>query len=119
MRLCAAAARLQSRVAIARRDRAGDPDPTGDRVKLVRAALVELPYIEGFFWECAPSRTLLPSFISPFGLPRSFPSLFQKPRTEEQNKRFGNVRGKRNFLVPSHYDFCVFNARVTGPRRHG
>ena len=29
----------------------GDPDPTGERVEILKRALTELPDIEGFFWE--------------------------------------------------------------------
>ena len=47
---------------------AGDPDPTGERVKAVRRALAEQPHIEAFFWD--------------------FPSLFQNPRSSQQDAAF-------------------------------
>ena len=31
----------------------GDPDPTGEKVAILRHALAQKPHIEGFFFECA------------------------------------------------------------------
>ena len=31
----------------------GDPDPTGEKVAILRHALAQTPHIEGFFLECA------------------------------------------------------------------
>ena len=47
---------------------AGDPDPAGERVRLLRRALEERPYIEALFFD--------------------FPSLFQHERSEAQNAAF-------------------------------
>ena len=52
---------------------AGNPDPTGHRLQAVRRALQEQPDIEAFFWD--------------------FPSLFQYPRSKEQNKAFKRSLG--------------------------
>ena len=30
-----------------------DPDPTGEKVAILRHALAQKPHIEGFFFECA------------------------------------------------------------------
>ena len=30
-----------------------DPDPTGEKVAILRHALTQKPHIEGFFFECA------------------------------------------------------------------
>ena len=48
----------------------GNPDPNGDRVQCMRRALEERPDIKAFFWDG--------------------PSLFQHPRTVEQERAFKN-----------------------------
>eukprot|EP00966_Prymnesium_polylepis_P072889 1692674-Prymnesium_polylepis.1 len=55
---------------------AGEPDPAGERVRLLRRALEELPYIEALFFD--------------------FPSLFQHERSEAQSEAF-----KRALVVVS------------------
>eukprot|EP00966_Prymnesium_polylepis_P075098 1741880-Prymnesium_polylepis.2 len=50
---------------------AGAPDPAGARIKVLRRALRELPYIEAVFFD--------------------FMSLFQKPRDEAQEAAFGRA----------------------------
>ena len=70
----------------------GDPDPSGKRVAVLRRALESQTHIKAFFWECAhaaPSpifRVSLHAFC--VRVPRSFASLFQKPRTREQDDAF-------------------------------
>ena len=68
----------------------GDPDPSGKRVAAVRRALKAQTHIEAFFWECAdPRHALFCVFaLTPCCVPRSFASLFQKPRTPEQDAAF-------------------------------
>ena len=52
---------------------AGDADVTGHRTQCVRGALEERPDIEAIFWD--------------------FPSLFQHPRTQKQERGFKNGLG--------------------------
>ena len=59
---------------------AGNADPTGHRARLLRRALRERPDIEAIFWD--------------------FPSLFQHPRTEVQERKFKNGLGVVS--KPSH-----------------
>jgi hypothetical protein len=49
----------------------GHPDPAGERVRVLRRALQELPHIEAVFFD--------------------FPSLFQWPRDAKQNEAFANA----------------------------
>ena len=67
-----------------------DPDPSGKRVAVLRRALESQTHIKAFFWECAhaaPSPIVRVS-LHALCVPRSFASLFQKPRTEEQDAAF-------------------------------
>ena len=73
----------------------------------MRRALKAQTHIEAFFWECAdPRHALLCLFaLTPCCVPRSFASLFQKPRTPEQDAAF-----QRSLMVcapglsPFHFD---------------
>ena len=48
-----------------------DPDPTGARMTLLRSALVERPHIKALFWDQA--------------------TLYQPPRTQDEDKKFGRA----------------------------
>ena len=57
---------------------------------VLRRALESQTHIKAFFWECAhaaPSPIVRVS-LHALCVPRSFASLFQKPRTEEQDAAF-------------------------------
>ena len=75
----------------------GHPDPNGARLAVVRRALRQLGHIEGLFWECALGGSANPdaapaatsALTREVGVcPRSFASLYQTPRTEEQGRAF-------------------------------
>ena len=65
---------------------AGDPDPAGERMRMLRGALKELPHIEAVFFD--------------------FPSLFQRARTAPQTEAFkrslGVVRATPSFVHVAH-----------------
>ena len=74
----------------------------------MRRALKAQTHIEAFFWECAdPLHALFLRFVPSrlLRVPRSFASLFQKPRTPEQDAAF-----QRSLMVcapglsPFHFD---------------
>ena len=80
----------------------GHPDPNGARLAVVRRALCQLDHIEGLFWECALGGSANPDAAPPAAppaaasaltrevgvCPRSFASLYQTPKTEEQGRAF-------------------------------
>ena len=59
----------------------GDPDPTGQRLAVMRKALTEHTHIKAFFWE--------------------FASLHQSPRDDAQNKAFKRALGAMGDLYAS------------------
>ena len=92
-----------------------DPDPTGEKVAILRHALAQKPHIEGFFFECAAhasasrlqivatvaavaapmfsqraGHTPRPSPLTPsdlFYLPDSYASLYQWKRDKPRDER--------------------------------
>ena len=84
----------------------GNPDPAGERVRVVRATLKERSYLMAFFFECVPSPlerhtlTRITSLIPDRPRVHSYGSLYQHPpvdfrstgmRTSEENVAFGHA----------------------------
>ena len=69
---------------------AGDPDPAGKRLEVVRAALKANPHIEGFFWDYA-SLYQAPSLLSlpPLHIP-SYPLLMHLLSPDARNHPAGS-----------------------------
>ena len=74
----------------------GNPDPTGHRLKILREALSVHVNIEAFFWD--------------------FASLFQKPRTEDEEAAFRRSIDVMGDLYASAIGTCVLQLKEIPPR---
>ena len=75
---------------------AGDPDPAGERLALLRRTLAAHPHIEGLFWD--------------------FASLYQKPRSQEQEEAFGRGLEVMGDLYASAVGSTVLQLKEIPPR---